>query len=99
MRDRARGERISRLRKRVPNMRQQDVARALGVGYRTYQSWEEGRATPQGINLERLAGFFGVRCDEILAEHAPAAPDLHEKIDQLQDDVAELLRRMTAAGF
>src|SRR3954469_24020612 len=64
--------RLRELRGKKP---QTTVADELGVAERTYQNWEAGEAKPSYRNLQRLAEYFGVREDYILAgasEHAPS---------------------------
>jgi transcriptional regulator with XRE-family HTH domain len=58
------GARLRELRGQKP---QTAVADELGVSERTYQNWEAGDAKPSYRNLQRVAEYFGVREDYILA--------------------------------
>lgn len=58
--------RIRELRAAKGNPPQPLVAAELGVGERTYQTWEQGEAKPGYRNLQRLAEYFGVGEDYIL---------------------------------
>lgn len=66
------GERLRELRGQKP---QTTVADELGVAERTYQNWEAGDAKPSYRNLQKIAEYFGVGEDYILAGERPAAAD------------------------
>lgn len=59
-------ERITELRRRHGNRSQRSTAARIGVGERTYQTWEGAEAVPRHENLERLAAYFGVSDSYIL---------------------------------
>lgn len=87
------GARLRELRGQKP---QTVVADELGVAERTYQNWEGGDAKPSYRNLQRLADYFGVGEDFILAgeqevviRQAPPAPELFAEMEQ-QSVVAQL---------
>lgn len=65
------GARLRELRGEKP---QTTVAEELGVGERTYQTWEAGDAKPSYRNLQRLAVYFDVGEDFILSGAPAAAP-------------------------
>ena len=55
-------------------LRQEDVAKALGVATPTYSSWERGRAEPDASTLLELSRFFDVTVDRLLhSEPCPLA--------------------------
>lgn len=41
------------------------VARETGIAYSTLQSYEEGRRTPPGSVMQRLADYYGVSIESI----------------------------------
>jgi hypothetical protein len=49
--------------------------RKIGVGERTYQTWENAEAKPAYRNLERLAEFYGVSEDFILSGESTRPED------------------------
>lgn len=65
------GARLRELRGEKP---QTTVAEELGVGERTYQTWEAGDAKPSYRNLQRLATYFDVGEDFILSGASRAVP-------------------------
>ena len=58
-------ERLRALRKEK-KMRQDDVAKLLGIGVRTYQYYESDEHRPDYEMLIVLADFFGVSTDYLL---------------------------------
>ena len=55
-------------RREALNLRQMDVAEALGVDRSTVASWETGRAAPQERLILPLAKLLKVPADELLSE-------------------------------
>lgn len=84
------GARLRELRGQKP---QTTVADELGVAERTYQNWEAGDAKPSYRNLQRLAEYFGVREDYILAGEQVAVEPEPEAVSPLAgpDALAEAL--------
>lgn len=100
------GGRLRELRGEKP---QTTVALELGVGERTYQTWEAGDAKPSYRNLQRLADYFGVPEEFILTGTAPSPVDTPDpftqaqpagpvevRLDAVQGDLATILAAMTA---
>ncbi len=99
------GERIYLLRQRIPRYRTDQGALAEDVEVRreTVSAWENDRQTPQGKNLERLAGALRVSEQVVLSGHLDLADRLARVIgkweahlDVLQEydkAAAEALRR------
>ena len=52
--------------RRNKGLRQEDVAKALGVTTATYSSWERGRTVPDVSTFLELARFFDVTVDRLL---------------------------------
>ncbi len=55
---------VARLRK---NLKQYEVANALGVAERTVSAWECGRESPTTISAIQLAKLLEVKPDELFA--------------------------------
>lgn len=55
-------------RREALNLRQMDVAEALGVDRSTVASWETGRASPEARLILPLAQLLKVPADDLLAE-------------------------------
>src|SRR5581483_6061339 len=98
------GERIVRLRMTY-HLTQLAAAQRIGIGYRTYQSWEAGDATPRWHNFERIAKAYGVTVDEILGNPPDRAPTGVEArveyrldaIEQQLKDQADLLEALRSS--
>ena len=58
-------ENLIQLRK-TRNLRQEDVAKVVGVAKSTYSYWEKGAFEPDIKSLRLLAGFFNVSIDYLL---------------------------------
>ena len=54
-------------RREALNLRQMDVAEALGVDRSTVASWETGRASPEARLILPLAQLLKVAADDLLA--------------------------------
>src|SRR4051794_25614689 len=67
--------RLRELRKARGNPPQDTVAAELGVGDRTYQTWENAEAKPSYRSLQKLADYFGVGEDFILSGTGRVTPD------------------------
>lgn len=68
--DRARGQRIARLRKRK-GLTQYNVAAELSVSHSAVQKWESGKVVPEPANLFALAALLDCAPDDI----GPPAPE------------------------
>jgi transcriptional regulator with XRE-family HTH domain len=103
--------RVRELRKLKGNPPQERVAEALGVGDRTYQTWESGEAKPSYRNLQKLAEYFGVSESYILEglddRSVRGVPEQLEgvsaqfsvRVDQVEaalELITDLLRRQSA---
>jgi transcriptional regulator with XRE-family HTH domain len=59
---------LMKRRREALNLRQMDVAEALGVERSTVASWETGRASPEARLILPLAQLLKVPADDLLAE-------------------------------
>ena len=48
------------------DLRQIDVAQAVGIDQRSLSNYETGKTNPDSAVIVRLAEFFGVSCDYLL---------------------------------
>ncbi|MFN3782600.1 MAG: helix-turn-helix domain-containing protein [Spirosomataceae bacterium] len=63
------------LRKRHPNSpSQEELADLLGLAKSTYGSYEQGRTEPKLEDLLKVAAFFGVQVDDLLAKNLSDTP-------------------------
>ena len=63
------------LRKRHPNSpSQEELADMLGLAKSTYGSYEQGRTEPKLEDLLKVAAFFGVQVDDLLATNLSETP-------------------------
>lgn len=59
---------LMKQRRKHLNLRQEDVAEALGVHRSTVASWETGRASPEARLILPLAELLKVSSDDLLAD-------------------------------
>ena len=71
------GSRIRELRHKN-NLTQSEFANILSVSFQAVSNWERGIAPPDVENLVRIASYFGVMVDALLA---PASEDLYLGVD------------------
>lgn len=50
-------------------LRQEDVAKSLGVSKLTIINWEKGKTTPSIANFEKLAEIYNIPMDYIFLPH------------------------------
>lgn len=77
---------LKELRK-IRNLSQNDVAKAIGVSQVTYSNYENGRRTPSNFTLLSLSKFFNVTTDYLLG--ITPNPDFSTQVTglvQLKDD-------------
>lgn len=96
------GKRIKYLRNEKA-LRQEDVAKKLGIARTTYAMYEQGKREPDFNLLEKMAELYDVSVDYLLgrtddpsplAKKGDSLPELTEKEEQ---DIAKDLERMLKA--
>ena len=74
---------------------QSDVAKALGITFQTYSSYETGNSKPNPNMLCKLADFFGVTVDELLGR--TSAPGIFDDARVPKTEIQELFDALTPA--
>lgn len=74
------GERVAQARREMSarlrrDVRQMDVARALGVTHTAVSRWESGDKVPDVNTIERLAAFYGLRAGYLAFGELPERED------------------------
>lgn len=75
------------------DLRQIDVANAIGIEQKTLSNYETGKTNPDSFAIIKLADFFGVSTDYLLGRtnnNTIDATDIVKKIDKLQDELTEI---------
>ena len=75
------------------DLRQIDVANAIGIEQKTLSNYETGKTNPDSFAIIKLADFFGVSTDYLLGRtnnNTIDATDIVKKIDKLQDELSEI---------
>lgn len=75
------------------DLRQIDVANAIGIEQKTLSNYETGKTNPDSFAIIKLADFFGVSTDYLLGRtnnNTIDANDIVKKIDKLQDELTEI---------
>lgn len=52
------------------NLKQEDIAKAMGVTQATVSMWENGKASPSASKLMKLANLLGCKVEDLLREDA-----------------------------
>lgn len=79
------------------NLTQENAAAKVGVTLRQWQRWEAGESVPYPRNLDVIASRFGITVGEFFDE-TPRA-QLSDRLDDLQEQVADLTSRLAALEF
>jgi transcriptional regulator with XRE-family HTH domain len=88
-------QRLRDLRASRGNPPQTAVAAAMGVGHRTYQTWENGEARPNYNGLKRAARYYGVSVDYITEGVVDAPPENDStQLDRIELMLQEVLSRL-----
>lgn len=80
-------ENIKKLRKEK-NMRQEQLAEAMGVSTAAVSKWETGQCAPELTVLMELADFFEVSVDTLMGHHI-TSDRIHALIEQAECAVSE----------
>ncbi|MBW7651341.1 MULTISPECIES: helix-turn-helix domain-containing protein [unclassified Anoxybacillus] len=70
------GDRLQELRNKM-NLRQEDVAKKIGVGRTTYAMYEQGKREPDYETLLKIADLFGVSTDYLLTGQEKTDSEKH----------------------
>lgn len=76
--------RLSELRK-VHKLRQEDLAKRVGIARTTYAMYEQGKREPDYEILQKLADFFEVSVDYLLGRTAKQKPHENDGLPELTD--------------
>lgn len=76
------------------DLRQIDVAEAVGIDQRSLSNYETGKTNPDSATIIKLSHFFGVTCDyllgvsdSVLMDHKAVVKELEEikrRLDEIQ---------------
>ena len=86
------GNRIRDLRE-DKDMRQSDLAEAVGIDQRTISNYETGKTNPDSEALIKLADFFGVSIDYLVGRtnyNASTNQERNKLIDKIKRALDEL---------
>ena len=67
------------------DLRQLDVAQAVGIDQRSLSNYETGKTNPDSETVIKLANFFGVTCDYLLGVSNVNLMDHRAVIKELGD--------------
>ena len=67
------------------DLRQLDVAQAVGIDQRSLSNYETGKTNPDSETVIKLASFFGVTCDYLLGVSNVNLRDHRAVIKELGD--------------
>lgn len=92
--------------RRLPELRRKhdvtrkEVALGAGVTLGKYDKWEAGKVIPKAIEIDRLAGFYGISIDELLEITPEESAAINRQIiadaehlpPDLKESVLEMMR-------
>lgn len=82
--------------RRAAGITQDALANHLGVTKAAVSKWELGQSAPDIALIPRIAGYFGISCDELLGYAEEV--DKNER-DRILDELLDLLKADFDAGF
>ena len=86
---------LKEARERYTDLKQEDVAKLVGVSVSTYQKWEQGTRQPNGKQIVLLSKALGVTTDTILGTDFS---DIREDEYVLSDDEKRLVDAYRSLG-
>ena len=77
------------------DLRQADVAQAIGIDQRTLSNYETGKTNPDSFAIIKLADFFNVSADYLIGRNYSDKSDnsnrsILRKIEEIQLNLSEL---------
>ena len=75
------------------DLRQADVALAVGIDQRTLSNYETGKTNPDSFAIIKLADFFGVTADYLIGRttvNEISTDDIIKKIDKIQQELSDI---------
>ena len=87
------GKRIAALR-REKNLKQDDLAQALGVSPQAVSKWENDQTCPDISLLPQLAKLLGVSVDELLEGKQEAAPVVTMVPEESRKELKDMILRV-----
>ncbi len=67
------------------DLRQMDVANAVGIDQRSLSNYETGKTNPDSETVVKLARFFGVSCDYLLGVSSQNLTDNRQIVKELEE--------------
>ena len=77
------------------DLRQVDVAEAIGIDQRSLSNYETGKTNPDSETVIKLAHFFGVTCDYLLGVSDSILMDnkaVVKELEQIKEKLADIQR-------
>jgi transcriptional regulator with XRE-family HTH domain len=77
------------------DLRQIDVASAVGIDQRSLSNYETGKTNPDSETVIKLARFFGVTCDYLLGVRDSVLMDnkaVVKELEQIRERLSEIQR-------
>ncbi len=75
------------------DLKQVDLANAVGIDQRTISNYESGKTNPDSIALTKLADFFQVSIDYLVGRidtPIDSKQDIVKKIDEIQAELNDI---------
>lgn len=76
------------------DLRQIDLANAVGIDQRTLSNYETGKTNPDSFAIIKLADFFGVSADYLIGrtnDKAVSTQNIIARLNKLQDEIDKIL--------
>ena len=80
------------------DLRQIDVAEAVGIDQRSLSNYETGKTNPDSETIIKLAHFFGVSCDYLLGvsdSNLLGEREIVRELTDIQKRLAEIQRALS----
>ncbi len=79
------------------DLRQSDVAKAIGIDQRTLSNYETGKTNPDSFALIKLADFFNVSIDYLVGRTGASITskaDIAKEIDKIQRRLSDIKKQL-----
>lgn len=75
------------------DLKQSDVAKAIGIDQKTLSNYETGKTNPDSFAIIKLADFFNVSADYLIGRSSDSqaeVEDIDKRLDKIQSEIDKI---------
>ncbi len=76
------------------DLKQSELAEAVGIGQRSLSNYETGKTNPDSEVILLLADYFGVSCDYLLGRAETTAPNIIAELERMEQIIQNLKKKI-----